>query len=321
MSSTAGALGEQEERGNDQAAPPAQGFCQLLLTKSFSTALMRRHMTALGLMVVVAVGILGLLLSWSSPAILQPLMSYLLVHRQHPAVHFVTYGDESYGGSRARLLAEANATGWFRTVTACTPDDIPAAMRRQYADILAEPRGGGYWAWKPMILDQALRRMNDSEILVYADAGCRLNPAASNRFWAYVDKLAGQNEFDILSFRLEAHRTEQNWTTEKIFQYFGVSADSPVRDSPQLMATVRLLRRGPNARRWLNRVLGALSANRWLFSDRYNNETISSMFQENRHDQSVMSVAAKLEGGLVLDDETWPPGQTAFPIWAARVPG
>ncbi len=129
--------------------------------------------------------------------------------------------------------------------------------------------------------------------------------------------LRNQDDVDILSFELEDFHTEQRWTTERIFQHFGVPDASPVRPSPQLIGGVRFIRCGPHARRWLDSVLEALEADPWLFSDRYNQESEDPAF-DNRHDQSIMSVAAKLKGGLVIKDETYPPGQARFPIWAAR---
>ena len=236
-------------------------------------------------------------------------------------VHFITYGDERFKVSREALLQEARDTGWFETVRAYTPNDILPELREKYASILQEQQGGGFWVWKPLIIQQALSAMQEGDILVYADAGCRLNPAtaARRRFLEYVDMLQSQKELDVLSFQLEDEHVEDRWTTEAIFQHFGVPPGAKERKSPQLVGGVRLIRRGPHARRWLARVLGALEADPWLFSDRYNTDGTPPHFQDNRHDQSIMSLASKLEGSVVLADETYPPNQDRFPIWASRI--
>ena len=244
---------------------------------------------------------------------------YRRKHRRTCNIHFITYGDERFEHSRKELSSQAQNTGWFDSVRVYTPDDIPSELREKYADILATERGGGYWVWKPLIIQDALSTMKEGDILVYADAGCRLNSKARKRFDEYIDMLQAQQEVDVLSFQLEEVHVEDRWTTEAIFRHFGVPPGGPERTSRQILGGIRIFRNGPHVRRWLKRVLGALETDRWLFSDKYNDDGNAPDFADNRHDQSIMSLADKLEGSLVLDDETYPPGQEQFPIWASRI--
>lgn len=41
--------------------------------------------------------------------------------------------------------------------------------------INSNPRGYGYWLWKPYIILKQLELLNDGDILFYADCGCELN--------------------------------------------------------------------------------------------------------------------------------------------------
>ena len=50
--------------------------------------------------------------------------------------------------------------------------------------MLEEPRGGGYWVWKPLIVREALCGLEDGDVLLYCDAGCTLHGGelAANEF-------------------------------------------------------------------------------------------------------------------------------------------
>ena len=63
-------------------------------------------------------------------------------------VHLISYGDQKFQQSKKRLLKQALTTGWFDSVTLYGPEDLSPDFRSRFADILAYPKGGGYWIWK-----------------------------------------------------------------------------------------------------------------------------------------------------------------------------
>ncbi len=71
------------------------------------------------------------------------------MERNNPIVHFLTYGGShaSYHHMAREFAKEANATGWFETVTDYTEKDIPSWGATKYEEILRQPRGG-YWIWR-----------------------------------------------------------------------------------------------------------------------------------------------------------------------------
>lgn len=54
------------------------------------------------------------------------------------------------------------------------PKDIDAKFYKANKAILDQPRGSGYWLWKPYFIDRELKKMKDGEILIYADAGVEI---------------------------------------------------------------------------------------------------------------------------------------------------
>ncbi len=236
-----------------------------------------------------------------------------------PRVHFITYGNEPYASAKLRLTREANETGWFASVKAQGPDDLSAAFRNQFREVLKERRGAGYWIWKYAVLKMALHTMAEGELLIYMDAGCQVNAMGAARFGEYVNMLLTSTH-DVISFKL-GHK-ERVWTTDRVFRAFGINETThEIRNSEQLMATILILRKGPHAREWLELVRLVMDRDPWVFTDRYNGEAkrFDPAFKDNRHDQSVLSVSRKIVGSIVIDDESYPPGQTRYPFWATRM--
>lgn len=51
------------------------------------------------------------------------------------------------------------------------PDDIPKEFVKYNYEIFNSTRGGGYWLWKPYIINHSLFNMAEGGYLIYSDAG------------------------------------------------------------------------------------------------------------------------------------------------------
>ena len=96
-----------------------------------------------------------------------------------PHKMFVTYGCDRFEKSKTRLEREVTATGCFDSFKAYTPEFVKPLLRtknaRRALDILQnEKKGGGFYIWKPFVIQHALEKARAGDIIVYADAGCTL---------------------------------------------------------------------------------------------------------------------------------------------------
>ena len=219
-------------------------------------------------------------------------------------MHLITYGNDRFANSKQRITKEARQTDWFETVATLGPKFLPQGFRANYADILNQTRGGGYWIWKLEMIRQSLKLIDEGEFLVYLDVGCTINEIGQQRFVEYV-QLVNSSSFDILSF--QTRYPEHVFTTGRIFQFYNVTKNSAVRDSGVYIATILVMQKGPHLRKWLALALRALVDDPCLFTDRdeLTSKDADSRFRTPRHDQSVMSVTRKLVGSVVMPDETW----------------
>jgi hypothetical protein len=65
----------------------------------------------------------------------------------------------------------AQRTGRFDLLVSYGPQDLPHEFMQKHAYLMAQPRGGGYWIWKPYLILEQLKKMQDGDILFYTDSG------------------------------------------------------------------------------------------------------------------------------------------------------
>lgn len=230
---------------------------------------------------------------------------------------FVTYGDTPfYDKARTRITKSAMNTGWFHHIDAYTQHNLTAEFRNEFGDILKQKRGGGYWIWRFDVLQDVMAKMRDGDILVFLDAGCRINKNGTAAFDEYVEMLK-QSPHQMLAFQLQ-EKPERVWTTDKVFAAFDVSSSDEIRNTEQMAATYLMIQKGRLSEEWLSYILQVLRSDPWIITDRYNGDTkrTRSDFKDNRHDQSLMSVSRKIKGTAVT--LLYRDGNQSTPFWDSR---
>lgn len=110
---------------------------------------------------------------------------------------FIAYADNNLAYSLKRIGRQARRLGIFDEVILYTPADLPEYIL--HSPLMQYERGGGYWAWKPVIIHETLQSHNDGDIVVYVDAGCTLNRSTE---WDLMFKLMA--EYDTICFHYDA---------------------------------------------------------------------------------------------------------------------
>ncbi len=124
---------------------------------------------------------------------------------------FITYGDTGYEAAKAKIVAEARATGEFDEVYAYGREHLSPELLA--SDVIKVKRGGGLWSWKPDVILSTMNRHNDGDIIVYCDAGCSLYKSLEwKKYWKKLES------HDIVAQRI-FQRTDK-WTRKELLDYF-----------------------------------------------------------------------------------------------------
>lgn len=197
-----------------------------------------------------------------------------------------------------------------------TPEDLSNDFKTAVGDVLNEVRGGGYMTWKPYIIADMLSKLNDNDILLYADAGCTLNPAGIPRLKEYGELISPKSNKGVLAMRLvdgtlygPGGFLEKKWTATPVFEYFKESIDGPTANSNQILSGFVMCRKCPESAEVIGKWLEVAKTRPDLFTDRYNEVSKKSNkdYTENRHDQSILSMIVKSEqygkNCIIIDEE------------------
>jgi hypothetical protein len=211
----------------------------------------------------------------------------------------------------------------FDTILCKTDRDLKTdtefwAKHGAFLEANSGPRQGyGFWRWKSYLIMKTLERMEEGDVLVYADAGCTMNQGGTHRLNEYFE-MVRQNEKGILAFQLTY--PEILYTKSDVFEALGASEEE--KQSNQLLATVIVLRKCAASMDFVKEWYGLVEDNH-LVSDEPSVAPNHPDFKAARHDQSILSVLSKKRGLLSIPDETyfnpnWEVDGKSFPIWATR---
>ncbi len=200
----------------------------------------------------------------------------------------VSFADKKYEGSQKNLTRSAmkNGIDWFENYT---PDSLKYSIHERedifYEKnkfILTQPRGAGYWLWKPYIILETLISLNEGDIVLYSDATVTVISDLSPLF-----ELADKHS--IVTFQIGGAHTNKVWTKRECFLLMG--ADEPkYHNYIQTTASYQLYKNDETSISFLKEYLHycenpmILTDIRDPYTEQY------SVFKDHRHDQSVLSI-------------------------------
>lgn len=240
-------------------------------------------------------------------------------------VHFLTFcAGIDFAGSLQKIHDEAKHVAVFDQIHTMNDIDIQQDTEfwEQHKEFIQQnPRGWGYWLWKSYINLCLIEKINDGDIVVYADGGCELNvtDASMKRLDEYIE-MANTSPYGFLSFSLR-YFPDTRFT--KMDTAIALDAND-FMESKQLVGGIFVYKKCDHAINIFKECYHACcSKNYHLITDAPSVATNYPDFQEHRHDQSVFSLLRKKIGTTTIVDETywgpdWHERGANFPIWARR---
>ena len=227
-------------------------------------------------------------------------------------VTLMSFADSRMKNALKTLRGQAEAFGVFSDIHTLTERDLDPDFLREYGRRLSrETPGYGYWLWKPQVIRQVLKTLSDGDVLLYLDAGCRLNQGGLDRFLDYLDDVK-RSESGILASQLDF--VEKYWTKPEVFRFFGVEGDSKITDTGQMQSGLVFLRVQESTREFVDTWLNTMTSDEFLINNAPSRLDLPDGFVKHRHDQSVFSVMAKIHGAIAFSaDEVWAPKVNVSP--------
>lgn len=209
-------------------------------------------------------------------------------------------GGENYYKCVERMKIQGKLSGLFSTINVYTDKELKETeFYKEHGHFIENnPKGYGYWLWKPYFILKTLESMTD-EYLIYMDSGCEINYNHINKL-DYINnykKIAINNPIIPHLFR-EGFPDKQmfadvKYTKMDLFNYLSME-DNPLILSTQVEAGLLFIRKCKETidfvKEWLEIAIRE--------NYRFLNDTPSTLknhenFIGHRHDQSIFSALFK----------------------------
>lgn len=208
-------------------------------------------------------------------------------------IYVANYANKPYEATQKHCTCSAYKYGADK-VFEYGPNDLDSNFLEDNKSILQKSRGGGYWLWKPYIICKTLEKIKYGDYLFYVDSGSYFIRNINS-----LVKCMEKNGDDIISFQLPF--IERQWTKKEILQYFQCENNLAILDTCQRIATFIVLKKTERTVRIMNKYLATAQVGK-LITDDLDEKIQDRLFIENRHDQSIFSIIAKLEDIPVYRD-------------------
>jgi hypothetical protein len=199
--------------------------------------------------------------------------------------HLVTFADEKFKEKQDALSEQGKSVGFVPH--SYTHDWLKKTeFYEQNKSILDQPRGLGYWLWKPYIILDAMNKAKDGDVVFYIDSG--------DLFFSEVD---GQSITEAIESHLSYSSClfisygnyNATWTKKDCFVYMDCDSEMYWK-APQLEAGVSYWTVNIKSKEILQEWLEYCKDDR-ILTDAENVCGLQNhdLFKDHRHDQSILT--------------------------------
>lgn len=236
---------------------------------------------------------------------------------------FIAYADDSLAYSLKRIGRQARRLKLFDEIILYTPADLSDAIKSH--PLMQYSRGGGYWLWKPWLIQKTLREHTPGDVVVYADAGSTLrkSPEWERLFglMEYYDTLCFQYAETVPAFARWGNSSTRikYWTKKRLLTFFdNYFQDNNYRDNCKIMGGLLFMKNPQNSllQQWLDITLNHPE----LIIDPTEEELKDQEpgFAYHKHEQSVITALAYYDKTVLMIPETYEKYRPDTFAWASR---
>lgn len=236
-------------------------------------------------------------------------------------ISFAEHNDNRYEKRRQDYYQNAKDFNIFDTINVFSGKTVfdYCSSLLPHKEYMISQKSYGYWVWKHFIIREALNNIPKDDILLYTDIGCYFNHSAKDRMDYYYETCL---EKDSLLFEL-SHLPEYMFTKMDTYKRVFPLTNKHL-DTPQMVGGIIFLKNTQKNKDIFDelKIIGTENNYHHLNDD----ESILSNhkdFQGHRHDQSLLSLAAKKHNLFSITDETyfedWENDAKPYPILAKRI--
>lgn len=173
-------------------------------------------------------------------------------------------------------------------------------------------RGFGYWCWKPCVILETLKQIDDGDFLLYLDIGFEFCNGYDD---VIKDMLEQVDKNDIMSLQInDDFLSARKWSKMDFLRHFGLDEDEKFLDYPQVLAGFLCMKKSQKTIDIVNQWMDFFINHFDLVDDTPSKLPNLLSFIEHRHDQSVLTALMYLNDCVNYDEKFYKEGNGGFPF-------
>jgi hypothetical protein len=217
--------------------------------------------------------------------------------------YLVSFADNNFKYQKQRLEKEAESSEWFNDVVIHSPETLVDFFEK-YKYFEKKFRGYGYWTWKPYIILDQLKKINEGDILVYIDCGGSILKHKKHRFDEYKS-LLDQTDRPVITFNDyvtfgEIKYKEKYFQKMKVLKRFALENNEDFLNSGQIESGLFICKKSNFTVSLVQEWFDLLIEDNYALVNDEDDLPQREDFIEHRHDQSILSILCKLNNTIIL---------------------
>lgn len=223
--------------------------------------------------------------------------------------NLVSFADSGLYRSARRLRNQALAMGVYNNIHVWDESNLDDKFIQKFGEKLSlSVRGYGYWVWKPQVILQALRGMNEGDLLHYCDVGCHLNRRGKSRLIEYFS-ITEKSLHGLIAFQgkppepplLYDGRTlfdypNSKWCKGDLIDYFSLRKREDILNQQMIGAGNIFIKKNKSSIAIISEWMDVMEKSFSLVDDSPSISSNLPGFIEHRHDQSIFSLICARKG-------------------------
>jgi len=201
-------------------------------------------------------------------------------------LYFLVYNDNTHNIYLEKLLNSVKEYGKEFQIIVFNKNDIDIDFSRKNSSILNCPRGGGYWLWKPYIINETLKKVNHNDIIFYMDSKYYFLEEFTNLYLDYMknnDLLVWKNKPNERVWYMK------NWCKMDVIRKYNMFDKVFNKNAEDCWAGALVVKKTENTIKYIQEWLDMCC----IYEDITDSESKlknANIFMEHRHDQSLLRI-------------------------------
>jgi len=200
--------------------------------------------------------------------------------------YFLVYNDNTHWHYLNPLLESVKKHGPNFQIIIFNKEDIDVDFKKNNDSILSLGRGGGYWLWKPYIINETLKKINDGDVLFYLDSKYYFTEEFMGLFYSYM------SNNDLLVWKNKPSNPVwymKNWCKMDVILKYDMYDKVFNENIEDCWGGALVIRKTESTLKYINEWLNMCC----IYEDITDSPSKSKNafhFNEHRHDQSLLSI-------------------------------